>query len=867
MPIANLILAALMLVSVFSCSVRVEPEALVFEDGLSLVFSCDDDFLVKSEDKAGVDTLNENLLSSVEFFMYPIGGTNSDAVLHGYLTGVRKDAPYSVSVTEDILNSRLCPNNAKYFCLYAIANHSRLIPAVAQGEFEDLSGTSVPQLEALTRDLDMANGGGVMTKQTNFLMSTDGVVQSSQVKRHQTTVATVNVNLKRVAAKLSVYVRVPEFATFESTVVINGVEDTRTEVWRPRTDEMTIYLVNGAKTGQVSGAPLASSDLFEYQPLSFDMNAGKSHSYFTYNQVPTGQYDEDGEELIDYQPVELTGTFNPSYYPFYTYPESWEFGSDTEPYLKLMIPWDRDPGTSTGGRAYGTLSRQYYYRVYCPGSAVDGTHAQFLRNNWYEIFLNVSILGSELEGAATVIPGSYYVVDWQEREDDPGSGGSSGTHDTDKEAEIKGARYLFVNDTEYTLYNVDDLMIPYVTSDPCEIVSATAYRWDFSGDTKQQQSTTNLESWGITLELQTTATGAHIHFNRTIDNDLSGGNYDVSEYKIVFTLRQKDATTYSKDITIKQNPAIMIDLNQNSDTGKTHYGYAYVNGASGANNPYYYTYGSSLYGRYANASGTVRDRSGNGYKLLNYYLGSAPGSGNSSNTNYNMVVIETTVLPADSPYMLGDPRKMTVDNMNNTDWPSNASNAAASAWSMSSPSVQGTNRYMSNYYPTNPDVSANNIIAPKFRIASSWGATQPMRYADAFRRCASYQEDGYPAGRWRVPTVAEIQYIAQLNADGKITRLLGAKSTTGTNGQTTNYWCNSGYMVVYNGENSDWPQNGNRIPAPSIGTDNPDATTDGSTYYVRCVYDDWYWDGMMLGETDVTTVTPLNTFKWGDIPR
>ena len=79
MPIANLILAALMLVSVFSCSVRVEPEALVFEDGLSLVFSCDDDFLVKSEDKAGVDTLNENLLSSVEFFMYPIGGTDSDA--------------------------------------------------------------------------------------------------------------------------------------------------------------------------------------------------------------------------------------------------------------------------------------------------------------------------------------------------------------------------------------------------------------------------------------------------------------------------------------------------------------------------------------------------------------------------------------------------------------------------------------------------------------------------------------------------------------------------------------------------------------------------------------------------------------------
>lgn len=795
MPIANLILAALMLVSVFSCSVRVEPEALVFEDGLSLVFSCDDDFLVKSEDKAGVDTLNENLLSSVEFFMYPIGGTNSDAVLHGYLTGVRKDAPYSVSVTEDILNSRLCPNNAKYFCLYAIANHSRLIPAVAQGEFEDLSGTSVPQLEALTRDLDMANGGGVMTKQTNFLMSTDGVVQSSQVRRHQTTVATVNVNLKRVAAKLSVYVRVPESATFESTVVIDGVEDTRTEVWRPRKDEMTIYLVNGAKTGQVSGAPLASSDLFDYQPLSFNMTAGKSHSYFTYNQVPTGRYDEDGEELIDYQPVELTGTFNPSYYPFYTYPESWEFGSDTEPYLKLMIPWDRDPGISTGGREYGKLSRQYYYRVYCPGSAVDGTHAQFLRNNWYEIFLNVSILGSELEGAATVIPGSYYVVDWQEREDDPGSGGSSGTHDTDKEAEIKGARYLFVNDTEYTLYNVDDLMIPYVTSDPCELVSYTAYKYNFNGSSKQQVSTTNLADWGMTLELLTTATGAHIHFKHILDNNLSGTTYDVSEYRLVFTLRQKDATSYYKNITILQKPAIMIDMEDNSSG--THHGYTYVN------------QGGNSYGDNGTSSG--------------------------SNTNFNMFTVTTSVLPSNSEYMLGDPRLTTIDNLNS--WPTR--NSAVSNWSTT---AQG--RRLSYYYPVDNASSADNIIAPSFRVASSHGATTALSYANAFRRCASYQEKGYPAGRWRLPTVAEISYITKLNADGKIVRLFGST----TNNSTTDYWCNSGYVTVYDGTNAASKQ----APVP-----HPDETS--GSKYVRCVYDEWYWGSEKISD--------LTDFTWGDVAR
>lgn len=813
-PIGKLILATLMLASVFSCSIKVDPELFpVYEDGISFVFSCDDDFLVKSEDRNGVDALNENLLSSVEYFLYPVGGTSSNAVLHGYLTGVRKDAPYSLAVTDDDLN-RLCPNNAKTFCVYAIANHSRIVAQPAPGEDEDLSGTSVSQLEALTRDLDMV-GGAVRTPQSNFLMASDGVVTSPQIKRHQTTIATVPVNLKRVAAKLTVYVRTEEYTTIENTVVINGVSYTRNEKWRPRTDEMQIYLVNGAMTGKVSGAPVVGSDLIEYQPFEFDMNAGVSHSYSTY---------EYNEQTEDWDRSELSGTFNPCKSPFYTYPESWEFGSDSEPYLKLMIPWDRDPG-SNADLTWGAMSKQYYYRVYCPGSALDGTHAQFLRNNWYEIFLNVSILGSELEGGALEIEGNYYVVDWQERDTGSSGGGQgSGINDSDKEAEIKGARYLFVNNNEYTLYNVNDLMIPYVTSDPCEIVGVTAKRWNFSGSTKQQETITgldNLVNWGITLELQTTATGAHIHFYRLIDNDLNGTTYDVSEYEVVFTLRQKDATSYSKVITIRQSPAIMIDMERNTQT-------------------------TSPYSAYVN-NGTVGTSGGT------YYLGSSPGSGSSTNNNYNMIIIETTVLPSDSEFMLGDPRTSTVDNLN-ANWPNSTNpTQATNAWSVNTASIQGTTRRLTYYYPVRWDGSADHIIAPKFRIASSRGATQPMTYANAFRRCASYQEFGYPAGRWRVPTVAEIQYIAKLNADGKIERLLGSTN----NGETTNYWCSSGYITVYDGTNAASKQ----TPVPHPGE------TSATNTYVRCVYDDWYWDGMKLGNTDVTTVTPLNTFKWGDMPR
>ena len=154
-----------------------------------------------------------------------------------------------------------------------------------------------------------------------------------------------------------------------------------------------------------------------------------------------------------------------------------------------------------------------------------------------------------------------------------------------------------------------------------------------------------------------------------------------------------------------------------------------------------------------------------------------------------------------------------------------------------------------------------------------------MTYANAFRRCASYQEYGYPAGRWRLPTVAEVLYIAKLNADGKIERLLGGETIK--NGNTTysetwqaskttsycytEYWCNSGYMIVYDGKDSNWvTANGGKLPSPEQGTSSY-STSD--TKYVRCVYDDWYWDEMTLNGTDVSQVTPKTTFKWGDMPR
>ena len=108
--------------------------------GITLRFECGDFPESKAKiDSAGVDRLNENLLSSVEYFLYPDNGTGNDAVMHGYLTNVvASTRVYSVPMSDDLVNNVLCPGSSRYFRVYAIANHPRIIPAAAT---ENLSGT------------------------------------------------------------------------------------------------------------------------------------------------------------------------------------------------------------------------------------------------------------------------------------------------------------------------------------------------------------------------------------------------------------------------------------------------------------------------------------------------------------------------------------------------------------------------------------------------------------------------------------------------------------------------------------------------------------------------------------------------------
>ena len=173
----------------------------------------------------------------------------------------------------------------------------------------------------------------------------------------------------------------------------------------------------------------------------------------------------------------------------------------------------------------------------------------------------------------------------------------------------------------------------------------------------------------------------------------------------------------------------------------------------------------------------------------------------------------------------------------------------------------GPKRTIKYYYPTRENDDNKYAIAPKFRICSSYAGTNADNTREmSRRRAAAYQEVFFPAGRWRLPTYGEIEYIMTLAAQKKIPRLFGANEN-----DTWYYWCAQGLVQVPAGNAAN--QNITIITSPG-GT----APFNGDNYRARTrfVYDEWYWGNDNIsakpGETPNGT-TLMYDFTWGDRPK
>lgn len=451
--------------------------------------------------------------------------------------------------------------------------------------------------------------------------------------------------------------------------------------------------------------------------------------------------------------------------PFYSYPSSWETTKDNEAYISLLIPWSKDNGSS--------------YLTYSYQIPVNFADKKLERNHLYQLNVDVGVLGT-LAGDVVLTP-SYVVVDW-------GTGAIN--------AALSSPKYLVVDETVVNIYNQNQYDIAYASSHPVSAVITKITKPNYSKATAATVTIYNQSDGATTVTPESTISGnkesftvsiveGKVRLSHVLDNNNKSDGFDYVPYDITVVVTNEAGM--SQTITYKQYPAMYIVGYKNSGDGVSNSrGYVYVNGNTKNNESWDVVAGSLNTG--------------------------------SSNSPY-MYVITTTAFDATSNYVIGDPRVSEISNPSYNSW-------------TSAPSLYGdTPRRLSYYYPTQTSDQYENYIAPKFRICSGYGRLDGGSVgsrAAAERRCASYQEDGYPAGRWRLPTKAELEYIGRLCAESKIVTLFTNRNS---------YWAASTAFTYNNGS----------------------FTEANSASFVRCVYDDWYWGS--------EKAVPVNQFTWGDQER
>ena len=766
----------------------------------------------------GVD--NENLIKKIDYFIFPLNldengkmvGT-TEYVYKGTLVpedgGLSKT--YEATFAPGVLND-IFPNGATEAMVFAVANYVDKFGAAVE-----TPNTTIPETAKTWADLHALEVGETFFKDggPGFQLRWPRVMQPSpyqvpvqsegegegegEGETQQTETKTddlffvmtgeekinlevkngyaveAEIPLKRLASKVTV-----DF-TYE-TVIEEKTSGTIYWIPQPSGEETRVYLSNAIEHTTL-GSPLTRAlvpdswatctkpqqggdgtrDLFEY-------------AYDFMNDIPATSVEVEGEGGE-------TTTVQKKIAHYYTYPISMEEGDDNQPFLKLVLPWygykwvgegaapaTVDP-TDRGWQMY--KQKEVYYKIVLPRETICDP------NYIYEFHVNVNIIGSDKE---VLITGERYVVKtWTEK--------------TPVSANVATGRYISLDipKDEYNMY-VDEIDIAFVSSGKVVPIIEEIYQFNYSAATgvtkdyfmqngtvtasttlKNDKGLTNadIEGWVTIPENTSYLKINHEMDNRMMINNQKNSAFDMAPYVYKVRLHLEDAgtdTSFDRTVTITQYPPLYVESRLSN-------GYVFVNGAGWGDTPY-------DDGSYGN-----RTQLGN--------ISTSPGSltGNQGqNDNPNNYLI-TASLISGSDYILGDPRSSEVDNLSRLG--------------------------LTNYRPTST-VGTENTIAPKFLVASSYGRISSSAYFNlesARKRCAAYQENGYPAGRWRVPTFAEIEFMVTLSRNGFIPSLYNF-----SNNDTTGYWSANGKVI------------GNDRGLPELNT--------GYNYIntaVRCVYDAWYW--------------------------
>lgn len=681
------------------------------------------------------------------------------------------------------------------------------------------------------------------------------------------TPASIDVPLTRVAAKISLDIKLAQWY-----VQTNNNEYKYT--WYSKPERVQVYLNYAADRGTLDGTPLTytdASDFFTYRRFAFLQDAVQEDGSYvpiegSYTEKEPLKWVLDETKAAETQPVdgvyytadedqagkivEIDGQIKyreytrPAYEvsgtPFYSYPYDFSGDSGHAPFFKVIVEWDAyketTPATATAVGSKDNpeiFAREFFYKITIPEQTLLSA------NKWYKINLQLAVLGSEADETAIDLVGEqgYYVVDWS----DPLKAYAP---------DLNAGRYLSVTsaDTEkvdgedisvFKMYGSAPFEIPMSSSHEVEIVDASATYEVFNTASGASGTLTKSDTSadGDNYMLEPTSLNAVTLTHNLVTNVTQMSPRDVSVITYDFTIRHADNETYEKRIRVYQYPSIYISQMDGGNVFIDGF-FQYLDGQPvGFNNPI---------------------PVGNGYRSVTFtgqqfspgtYTGNATTGGSSTTaiqTPYGRLgydggspikttlVTVTTFNDASSKYQprtqdpeytysISDPR---VDNNWSTSLiPYLTGQGSTSGNNISLQHADWTNEQNIKVGSGIVSTSDQNLspIAPSFLISSRWGrpggTSFPTSKEEAEQRCATYQEAGYPAGRWRLPTEAEVYFVYQLQNRNLIEGLF----TAGGYGYMASSGRKFGRSNHYYFDN------------------NPAEDETETQVSIRCVYDYWYW--------------------------
>ena len=891
------VLHIVLLALLFAGCARESVPSLEGGPGISITVRCTEPSQTKADpqEKDGEQAFNENIIRSVDFLFYPGENPSSstDAVYH-IRRELSKDpmqsgiweATFNIVVKKEVITQIFTELNHNKATVYALVNFdSSFIGDLSHTSQEELAGRRIvkdfaEEEQAYLQQQFLMDGKSVLTYYDDRDPNVSAEIQVSRFASKLTFALNVAPRVELVHEDSNKYpneIWTPVLHTarvylvwgLKSVLLSNdgSLPDATPE------DPVKEYF---SYSGSANRRPFVRDNGTSY--LDPETVEGKKY-YHTY---PMYSYPSTWTNNVMPDPSQSAHDFSQGAPP-------------EPPYFKLEMDWRREPENN-----YTYDRRKYYYKVYLPfnelkrnswysfyldvsilGSESDEGNAVLEPTCYLLDWQNKTFA---INKYAVISKARYLEVEKQEWDinniEQLSIPFTSSHNVTVVPGSVTATRPYFGQIT--TAHPVD------------------SYHNDFHGwirdkgdgtyylEYTKQPDGKDKEAWEPSNWLSNTSTS--IKLNHPLANDNTKANFDYSVYTIEFDIVHEDLVgspdsytygQYKRHIKIIQRPGIYIESLRNSDTAiqkrnpddpKAQTLYGYPDGEEPwADHPWGYVYVNG--GRYIRHE--TKAHSGGAANEDRYFKLATDNNKREyqwqtvwyTGGSREIYDIHATVLPSNSDYVIGDPRTTRVNNLTDEaryaglyifnvtgnpqqrwddlvvlessrpqeDYPGGTRTGFNSADALYGESP----RPLQWYYPTERSARTENMVAPSYRISSKFSGiefspdlTQP--YAEY--RCAAFQEDGFPAGRWRLPTRAEVGFIAQLSAMGFFEFLFN-------NGGV--YWSANGAVQI----------NGKTVK--DVGNDRA---------LLRCVYDSWYWDEIDGLEGDPRH-NPRNRFVWGDKER